>query len=173
MRLPSNAVPPLLLTSPVFPVPLLRLPFSQSPKTLFSSLFEVSPLGKRSAWMIRRHVFYTSVLLCFIFNMSLSSSVFPSKWKVALVQPVYKQKGDHCYPLSYRPIALFPSVSNVFEQLVHRQYDDYWTTRWPTTAFQTRSIDFCPVGPLYGDFCQLLRGGSAQWIPASVSTRCS
>ena len=59
-----------------------------------------------------------SAPLCFFFNLSLSFGVFPSKWKVALVQPVWKQKGERCDPLSCRPIALLPSVSKVLEQLV-------------------------------------------------------
>ena len=63
--------------------------------------------------------------LCYIFNLSLSTGVFPSHWKVACIQPVFKNKGDRCDPLSYRPIALLPCISKVFEKLVHRQVLDY------------------------------------------------
>ena len=58
-------------------------------------------------------------------SLSLSSGLFPSQWKIACIQPVLKNKGDRCDPLSYRPIVLLPIVSKVFEKLVHRQVLDY------------------------------------------------
>ena len=66
-----------------------------------------------------------AVPLCYIFNLSLSSGLFSSQWKIACIQPVFKNKGDRCDPLSYRPIALLPIVSKVFEKLVHRQVLNY------------------------------------------------
>ena len=59
--------------------------------------------------------------LCYIFNLSLAEGVYPNTWKTAIVQPVYKQKGERCNPKNYRPIALLPSVSKVFEHFVHKQ----------------------------------------------------
>ena len=37
---------------------------------------------------------YISAPLAHIFNISLKSGVFPSSWKIARIQPIYKQKGD-------------------------------------------------------------------------------
>lgn len=56
-----------------------------------------------------------------IFNLSISSGSFPHQWKVAKVQPVFKQKGDRSDPSSYRPISLLCSVSKVFERLIKIQ----------------------------------------------------
>ena len=59
--------------------------------------------------------------LCHIFNLWLSSGVYPQCWKKAVVQPVYKRKGECTCPQSYRSIALLPCVSKVFERLVREQ----------------------------------------------------
>ena len=37
------------------------------------------------------------------------------------MQPIYKQKGDRSDPRLYRPIALLPSVSKMFEGFVSKQ----------------------------------------------------
>ncbi len=59
--------------------------------------------------------------LCHIFNLSLIQGVFPDRWKAAVVQPIYKRKGDRSEANFYRPIALLPSVSKVFEGFVRKQ----------------------------------------------------
>ena len=63
--------------------------------------------------------------LCYLFNLSLKEGVFPNQWKTAVIQPVYKLKGDRRNPSSYRPIALLPSISKVFEHFVHKQLLDH------------------------------------------------
>ena len=40
--------------------------------------------------------------LAHVFNLSLQSGCFPSAWKWAKVEPVYKKKGDRSDPKSYR-----------------------------------------------------------------------
>ena len=59
--------------------------------------------------------------LCHIFNLSLKTGVFPRQWKTAWIQPIYKNKGERSDPRNYRPIALLPSVSKVFEHFVHNK----------------------------------------------------
>ena len=77
------------------------------------------------AYLLRECAVELSSPLCHIFNLSLSSGVFPSEWKTARIQPVFKNKGDRCDPLCYRPIALLPTISKVLEQFVHRQLLSY------------------------------------------------
>lgn len=62
-----------------------------------------------------------SLPLAHVFNLSLSSGVFPHQWKVARIQPVFKQKGDRSDPARYRPIALLCSISKVLETFAHKQ----------------------------------------------------
>ena len=66
-----------------------------------------------------------AVPLSHIFNLSLQSGCFPQSWKQAIVQPIYKRKGDRSCPQNYRPIALLPSLSKVFETFVHNQLLQY------------------------------------------------
>ena len=45
-----------------------------------------------------------------IFNKSLASGVFPTKWKTSKITPIYKS-GDHSDVNNYRPIAILCVVS--------------------------------------------------------------
>ncbi|MEW8546816.1 MAG: reverse transcriptase family protein [Candidatus Thiodiazotropha sp.] len=56
--------------------------------------------------------------ICFICNHSITSSVFPSKWKEAKVSPLYKS-GPHEDLNNYRPISILPTLSKVLEKHVH------------------------------------------------------
>ena len=57
-------------------------------------------------------------VLCRLFRLILLTSIYPSPWKHALVQPVPK-KGDHSNPSNYRPIALTSTIAKVFESLLN------------------------------------------------------
>ena len=53
-----------------------------------------------------------------IFNLSVSIGVYPDAWKHSYVTPVFK-KGDVHDSVNYRPIALLPVLSKVFECLIN------------------------------------------------------
>ena len=53
-----------------------------------------------------------------ISTSSLSSAVFPCRWKQATVIPIFKGKGSVTDPITYRPISLTPVLSKVLERLV-------------------------------------------------------
>ena len=55
--------------------------------------------------------------LCLIFIKCLSTGNFPSTWKQANVQPVYK-KNSRQDKSNYRPISLLPICSKIFEKIV-------------------------------------------------------
>ncbi|WP_435362530.1 hypothetical protein, partial [Klebsiella pneumoniae] len=59
-----------------------------------------------------------------LFRLCLSSCIFPSCWKFALIQPVPK-KGDRSQPSNYRPIALISSVAKVFESILNQKISKY------------------------------------------------
>ena len=63
--------------------------------------------------------------LAFILNLSLSSSIFPDKLKVARVVPIFK-KGEKCNPGNYRPISILPVISKLFEKLVNTRVIIFW-----------------------------------------------
>lgn len=58
--------------------------------------------------------------LTHIFNLSVSSGIFPAAWKVALVIPIHKN-GDKSNPGNYRPISLLPLFSKLLEKLVNKR----------------------------------------------------
>ena len=62
-----------------------------------------------------------AVPLASIINLSLSSGVFPSEWKLAVIQPVSKRKGGPSNPHNYRPISLLICVAKIYESLVKKQ----------------------------------------------------
>ncbi|CAF0882048.1 unnamed protein product [Didymodactylos carnosus] len=55
-----------------------------------------------------------------ICNYSLSSGVFPERWKIGLIHPLFKD-GDTTLPTNYRPITLLPSMSKILERLVYNK----------------------------------------------------
>lgn len=64
--------------------------------------------------------------LCFIFNQSISTGIFPDSLKIAKVSPIFK-KGDSSSLDNYRPISLLPACSKVLEKILHNQLMAYFT----------------------------------------------
>ena len=62
--------------------------------------------------------------LVYIFNLCLSSGVFPTKWNIARVIPRYK-KGDKTNVDNYRPIAILSPLSKILEKLFHKRILSY------------------------------------------------
>ena len=56
-----------------------------------------------------------------IFNLSISTKIFPDDLKVV---PVYKS-GERENLNNYRPIAVLPTIARVFEKLLYRQLYSY------------------------------------------------
>lgn len=66
-----------------------------------------------------------SPILAALINQSFTSGIFPDKLKIAKVSPIYK-KSDSSKIDNYRPISLLPSISKVFEKLIHSQILNYF-----------------------------------------------
>ena len=60
-------------------------------------------------------------------NKSLMTGIFPDKLKIAVVTPIYKGKQSDPHEFcNYRPISLLPTISKVFEKVVHKQLYEYF-----------------------------------------------
>lgn len=59
-------------------------------------------------------------VLVFLINLSLQTGKFPEKLKVSIVKPLFK-KGDKKDMSNYRPIAILPVISKIFEKVMHQQ----------------------------------------------------
>ncbi len=62
--------------------------------------------------------------LTYIYNLSLSSGIFPSKLKIAKVLPIYK-KGDKSSVTNYRPVSVLPVFSKLFEKIVYNRIVEF------------------------------------------------
>ena len=59
-----------------------------------------------------------------IFNNCLIKAEFPNKLKLAGVTPILK-KEDPSRTKNYRLVSVLPSVSKIFERILHRQVSSY------------------------------------------------
>ena len=58
-----------------------------------------------------------SLVLAHLVNLSLEHGVFPDKLKNSIIKPLYKKKGDKTDMSNYRPIALIPILSKLYEMV--------------------------------------------------------
>ena len=73
--------------------------------------------------------------LCTIFNLSLTTGVFPSDWKIAWIVPVPKGS-DKSQPSGYRPISILPIISKVMEKHVKALLDSHLQQNAPISPRQ-------------------------------------
>ena len=66
--------------------------------------------------------------ITFLFNLSLSTSSFPSAWKHAKVIPLYKHRGSQSDPSNYRPISLLPAIGKVMDDILSSRLLDFMTS---------------------------------------------
>jgi len=70
--------------------------------------------------MLKREPHVFARLIVNLINESLEEAIFPNCLKTAKIIPIYK-KGDKTNLNNYRPIALLPVLSKVFEKVVNEQ----------------------------------------------------
>ena len=58
--------------------------------------------------------------LTYIANLMLTTGVFPTRLKTAIIKPIYK-KGDKAQIKNYRPIALLNNLSKIFERVLNER----------------------------------------------------
>jgi hypothetical protein len=57
--------------------------------------------------------------LCLIFNHAISTCVFPDKWKLSYVTPIFKA-GSRNDVTNYRGIAILSAIAKLFELLIYK-----------------------------------------------------
>ena len=115
------------LTNPV------RSRFSFSPVSEKETLNIISKLKNKKSYGIDgiSNVLLKSIAneiikpLTLIINQSLETGIFPDAFKTSKVTPIYK-KGDKTNLNNYRPISILPTISKVFERVIHIQLYDYF-----------------------------------------------
>ena len=61
-----------------------------------------------------------SYSLSYLFNSCMLAGVFPNKLEIAKVIPLYKSGNSNCMS-NYRPISILPTLSKIFEKLLHKR----------------------------------------------------
>ena len=54
-----------------------------------------------------------------LFNNLFEIGHFPDIWKIAHITPVYKRSGPKTSKTSFRPISILPTMSKIFESVIH------------------------------------------------------
>ena len=67
---------------------------------------------------------YVLPALTHIINLSILNGHFPTQWKIAKIIPLYK-KEDPLDPKNYRPVAILPVLSKVFECVIFLRVSQY------------------------------------------------
>lgn len=62
--------------------------------------------------------------LVYIFNLSLENSIFPDKFKFAIIKPLFKS-GDRKTISNYRPISMLTNFSKIFEKIIKTRLLSY------------------------------------------------
>jgi hypothetical protein len=78
--------------------------------------------------------------LHFIFNSSLTTGIFPSKWKKSFLTPIYKS-GSRSDINNYRGIAILSAIPKFFEKLVCEKL-----TETISSQFHDRNTDSLKTG---------------------------
>ena len=67
-----------------------------------------------------------SILLTIIVNQSLWTGIFPDKLKIVEIKPQFRKDDNRVFN-NYRPISLLHVISNIFEEIIHKQLLRYKT----------------------------------------------
>ena len=107
------------------PVPAME-PIEVSPREVLAMLNSLEPNKSCGSDEIPPKILKLTALLIYepltkLFNASLSSGMYPEKWKIANIHPIYKKKGSPSDPTNYRPISLLPCMSKLLEKIVFKR----------------------------------------------------
>ena len=91
---------------------------------------------KISISLIKKILFAILPVITTIFNKSLTTGIFPTQWKTALVRPLNKIKSPS-NPEDYRPISILPALSKGLERIVHSQMSDFFCNHNIINTFQS------------------------------------
>ena len=139
----NSSTPPItwtdILPMPPYPCPDEFLCPEEKTYHLISSLDvnKASGLDKISARMLKGTAPSITPMITALFNMSLSTGIFPDSWKSSLIVPISKH-GDSSNPGNYRPISLLPIVSKLLEKHVYDLLCEHFDISDQQWGFQAR-----------------------------------
>ena len=101
-------------------------------ETVIKTIESLKPKARKGADNISNKIlkyikYEIASILSKFMNMIFEQGIFPDILKIAKVIPIHKKNDNHCFE-NYRPISILPSVSKVFERIIHDQIYQYFTT---------------------------------------------
>ena len=73
----------------------------------------------------RKLAYALAIPLCIVFQQSIFQHNIPDMWRLAIITPLYKGKGDQSMASLYRPISLADVASKLHEKLVVMQITSF------------------------------------------------
>lgn len=98
------------------------LPFQISPEDIITEISHIKcsynpgPDGIPSIF-IKNCSDSLVIPLLILFNSSLASNIYPSKWKYSYITPIFKNKGDRNSAENYRPISIISSFAKLLDSI--------------------------------------------------------
>lgn len=78
---------------------------------------------------LNEHIKHTAEMLLplyhKLFNLIFDNGIIPDSWKIGIIHPVYKNKGDKKKPENYRPITLLSCLGKVFTSVINERLNSY------------------------------------------------
>ncbi len=78
--------------------------------------------------LLRECACFVADSLSYLYNLSVSTSNFPSDWKKATVIPIFKLRGSPRDPSNYRPVSLLPSVGKLLDAILSERLLNFLVT---------------------------------------------
>ena len=87
--------------------------------------------------LLKENLYICALTLTKILNSCISDGTFPNELKLADITPIFKSV-DSTSKKNYRPISILKSVSKLFEKLIQRQLDQYFSKKLSDHLFGSR-----------------------------------
>ena len=75
----------------------------------------------------------------YLFNKIIDTGIIPECWKMGLIIPLYKNKGDRADPDNYRAITLLSCLSKVFTTIVNNRLTSFVSLLDNQAGFRKKS----------------------------------
>ena len=124
LNIPDSHQPPNSPTNTT-PAPILERIYTteQEVLTLLNTLDQNKSTGPDQipVKLLKMIALIIAKPLALLFNKSLAMRVYPSRFKVAHITPIFKNKGSPSDYICYRPISILSALSKVFERIVYKR----------------------------------------------------
>ena len=99
----------------------VRLPFDlvthRTPHSATSARQQIHRTSLLTNLVLKECAPFLTPSVSYMFNLSVTTGVFPAVWKQATVIPLYKNRGKAEDPSDYRPLSLLPALGKALDKI--------------------------------------------------------